>query len=539
MKRASYNLIRDGAEATEIKSILRRRYGISNARWAQYAIIEAKGIVRSQEERLAYRIEMVEQKMVNLRQKSRRLRNPMKIRGCNLKLARLSWDLAELKKEQADGSMPRVVFGTKRLLHQLSIANQTGRRRELSAEWKRRRASGFFSVGAVNDKGNANTKLVYQDDLDAFSLEIRNWSFGDFVLPLEVPEHSKHLLRELATMASSFNKRKPRDAANRCIPYTIRVIRSRVGYQVMVSFELEEPRLEWNGRVAGIDINPEGIGCSVVSVDGNLLATRFFGDRRLVTAKGSKRKWILENLVKVILRWCRDTYGCNALALEEFRFKGVFDSSRRNNFVLSNFMKGKMEERIRLSGIKMGMLSVGVPAAYTSMVAETKCGGNFGGFNRHQLAAFVIARRALGFGEAPTSSIIPTAPRDRRMWNYCLKYYGHQSLIQTLFRREPLERKSVGNVNGSGLRTKLLTAPPANTPGKGLSQDPSVRGGFDASPREFSRRAGRVHPNGQASRGDGARGHRVNPPLPVKEVSGTTATDYTAVSKLSTNQKTP
>ncbi|MDG7013035.1 MAG: type II toxin-antitoxin system HicA family toxin [Nitrososphaerota archaeon] len=106
--------------------------------------------------------------------------------------------------------------------------------------------------------------------------------------------------------------------------------------------ELDEPTIEWTGRLAGIDINPEGIACTVASGDGNLVATRFFRDRRLVTASKDKRRWVLEDIVNRMLRWCRDTLGCNAVAVERLRFMGAYDRSPRMNFKLSNFMKNKL-----------------------------------------------------------------------------------------------------------------------------------------------------------------------------------------------------
>ncbi|MDG7025977.1 MAG: hypothetical protein JRN11_04455, partial [Nitrososphaerota archaeon] len=138
---------------------------------------------------------------------------------------------------------------------------------------------------------------------------------------------------------------------------------------MLVSFELKEPVVEWTGRLAGIDINPEGIACTIVSSDGNLVATRFFGDRRLVTASKNRRKWLLEDIVNRMLRWCRDTRGCNAVAVEKLRFKGAYDRSPRTNFKLSNFMKRKMLQTIELRALKTKMLSVDVDPAYSSKVA--------------------------------------------------------------------------------------------------------------------------------------------------------------------------
>ena len=86
--------------------------------------------------------------------------------------------------------------------------------------------------------------------------------------------------------------------------------------------------------------------------------------------------------------------------------------------------------------------------------------------------------------------------------------YRHQPRVRTLPPHEPMEWKSGGDVNGRRAVTELLTAPPAVTSARGLSHSPQ---GVTAIP-DTTGRAGRVHPNGHASRGDGVRGHRVSPP---------------------------
>ena len=180
-------------------------------------------------------------------------------------------------------------------------------------------------------------------------------------------------MRALVEKAESLRlARMSRPSAIPGIAYTITIIRSEGGYQVLVSFDLKEPAVEWSGRVAGVDLNPEGIACTIVSKDGNLVATRYFRERRFVTASKGKRKWVLEDTVKRMLRWCSDTYGCNAVAVENLKFKNNNDDSPRSNFLRSNFMKRKMVVRGRLSALKMNMISVGVVPAYSSLVAAAK-----------------------------------------------------------------------------------------------------------------------------------------------------------------------
>ena len=104
------------------------------------------------------------------------------------------------------------------------------------------------------------------------------------------------------------------------------------------------------------------------------------------------------------------------------------------------------------------------------------------------------------------------------MWNRSVAFYGYQPLIRTLPRREPMERKSAGDANGGGGVTELLRSPSANTPFQTGSSHSAPLVGV-ASSEDFNRRAERVRPNRHANGGDGARGHRVDPPHPMTGVS--------------------
>ena len=173
-----------------------------------------------------------------------------------------------------------------------------------------------------------------------------------------------------------------------------------------------------------------------------------------------------------------------------------------------------MLQTMRLHALRMKMLCVGVNPAYSSMVALAKYSRQFGGFNRHQLAAFVVARRALGYGEAPALSCLPETKKERRMWNHCLRYYGYQPQIQTSTRHEPLEWKSAGDNNGGGMVTELLRARPTNTPEKGLGHNAHAVNHASAvhtRSESRSRWVGSVHPNRHTIGGDGATGYRVSP----------------------------
>ncbi|MDG6907174.1 MAG: hypothetical protein JRN20_15475 [Nitrososphaerota archaeon] len=510
MERTAYSMRREGKKATEMKFILRERYGIKNARWNQSALNQANATVKSQEEGIKYKIELYKEKIRNTSEKINHLSNELKIAGCKTKITKFEKKAEKLREQLDDKSYPQAVFGSKKLYHQLSIASET-RKKELKEEWKGKRSNHFFSVGQANQKGNANTRIISDDD---FYLEIRNWFEEDFRIPLNVPEYAKDILKQVVRTAESV---KLLEEGSKGLAYSVRVIKSTQGYQVFISFEPEAPLVKWSGRLSGVDINPDGIACTIVSRDGNLIATRLFKENRLISASKNKRKWVLESLINRMLNWCLCNYNCNALSVEELKFKGAYDRDSKTNYKLSNFMKKKMIEVIKLHALRKSMVVLEVNPAYTSMVAIAKYGMQFGGFNRHQLAAFVIGRRALGYKESPTGICLVKTRKEKKMWRYCSKNYGYKSQLQTLLLHEPMEWKSAWADNGEGTVTELLNkARPASTSEteKGLRSHINApaddRAGYVSVIAPTGRQAGSVHPNRHISEGDGATEHRVD-----------------------------
>jgi hypothetical protein len=525
MERTAYNLLRDidkkkneKCASSSIKLLLRERYGIQNARWIQSVLNQANAILNSQQEGIKYKISLYEEKIQNTNEKLKHLSNELKISGCRAKIRKFQNKVDELKEQLENKSYPRAVFGSRKLFHQLPIAIGS-RRDELKKEWSEKRSDHFFSVGQANQKGNANTRIILSDSEERrFYLEIRNWFSDDFRLPLSVPEYAKEILAQVVNVAESVKLGEE----NRGLAYSVRVKKkqSKKGYQVFVSFEIKQELVRWSGKIGGVDINPEGIACTIVSRDGNLVATRFFKDNRLISASKNKRKWVLENLINRMLNWCKNNYNCNALAVEDLNFLGAHDYDPKTNMKLSNFLRKKMIDTIKLHALKRDMLVLDVDPAYTSKVATRKYGRQFGGFNRHQLAAFVIGRRALGYKEFPIEICQPVRKNEKRMWRYCSRnYYGYQSQLQTMLLHEPMERKSARADNGENETvTELLKARPASTSHeRGLSHTNAPadsRAGAVPCITQTKRRAGSVHPNPHAEEGDGATGYRVRPAPP-------------------------
>jgi len=470
MVRTAYNRLLEGKRKTEIVRLLQARYSVENWRWCQWAIVQAQAVIKSQKELLPLYVDMYEEKIAHVRRRIDRVADPLKKAGFKSRIAKLERLKAGVEMHIAAGTFPRAVFGSRKLLEELAKG------RGDVEEWRKRRSSQFFSVGQANQRGNANTRITRREN--CYTLEVRNWLGGDFEVGLRVPEYYQRLL----------------DAALETgIAYSVRVKRTERNYQALISFEVDElPTQPWNGkRVAAIDVNPEGLAVTIISPDGNLLASRWFHEPALVHARTEKRSWLAANLVKRAFRWAKG-YGCNAVVIERLKFGMAIEGSRCANRVKANFLRKKLLKLIKLRTSKLGWICAEVNAAYSSIAGELKYGKRFAGFNRHQLAAFVLGRRALGYGEKLSEEQLEQI--HKRKCTYARKiissFHGHRH--ESLMPRAGTDgRMSGGDVKGASAVTKRVTPHTAATSKPRLSL---VLGG--------------------GCRGDEprARGHRVNPP---------------------------
>ncbi|MDI6884386.1 MAG: hypothetical protein QMD00_04595, partial [Hadesarchaea archaeon] len=465
-----YNRLLEGKRTNGIVHLLQARYGVENWRWCQWAIAQAQGIIQSQKELLPLYVEMYAQKIARVRRRVERVADPLKRAGFRARIEKLERKKIEVEKHIAAGTVPRAVFGSRKLLEDL----KGGGSRE---EWRRRRTGQFFSVGQANQRGNANTRITKHED--GYTIEVRNWPGDDFEVGLRVPGYCQGLLD--AVLGSG-------------VAYSVRVKRAGRNYQALISFEIDEtPPQPWNGkRVAAIDVNPEGLAVTVVTPDGNLFASRWFHDPALVHARAEKRSWLAANLVKRAFKWA-EGYGCNAVVIEKLKFGIVQEGSHRTNRACSNFLRKKLVEVIKLRALKLDWICAEVKASYSSIAGELKYGPQFSRFNGHQLAAFVLARRALGYGEKLSAEELERIPKRRRAHarKIISSFQGHRH--ELLMPRPGTDgRMSGGDVKGASVMTERVTPHTAVTLAK---------------PR-LSLLLGGGCPEDET----GARGHGVNPP---------------------------
>jgi hypothetical protein len=405
MKRTSHNRLTENKPSKAIISQLQHRYMVDNWRWCQWALLDAQAGISSQKELLPMYAEMYAEKIVRVGRKMSRNSDPQKKQGYLSRLRKLEKQKAEVEKHIADGTISKVVFGSRKLFNEIvGGSGSTG-------EWRMRRSGQFLSVGQANQGGNANTRIT--KTRGDYEFDVRNWPGGDFTVALTVPEYARPLLDAVIRSGRA---------------YTVRVMRTLMSWQALISFDVDAtPAHPWNRlRVAAIDANPRGLAVTIVTPDGNLYATHWFPEPALVHARTEKRDWLAGNLVKRALNWIQGL-GCNAIVIERLRFRMALEDGHALNRVKSNFLRKKLIELIVMQALKRDWICAQVNPAYSSIAGDLKYKELFRRFNRHQLAALVLGRRGLGYGEHLTDEQLNRLQRRGRAYakKRMESFYGH------------------------------------------------------------------------------------------------------------------
>ncbi|MBU4202242.1 MAG: hypothetical protein KKB85_03735 [Candidatus Altiarchaeota archaeon] len=86
------------------------------------------------------------------------------------------------------------------------------------------------------------------------------------------------------------------------------------------------------------------------------------------------------------------------MAIENLKLRKTFDTNRRYNRKVSNFIHAKAIGLIKSRAVKEKIAIKGVNPRFSSFIGDYKYTSTYG-LSVHQAAAFVIARRAMGYME--------------------------------------------------------------------------------------------------------------------------------------------
>jgi hypothetical protein len=306
-----------------------------NWRYCEHAARDADAELKSQRELLLVYLSDTYDRMEEVGSRLMKAKSPRKKERLQATLLRLEKRKRVLEKHIADGTIPKVVFGTRKLFNDRAkgkISNQ---------EWKDARDNQLYSIGQANQGGNANVRVDWGGNKVGINFPERT-----------EPREGKGRVYRVKNARRWFDLRV-NERFTRYVgfltgrAYSVRVVRRSGRYLVQVSFEiapLPSPD-KTPERICSIDSNPEGFAAAVVSRDGNLLARRFFRDDRLVYASEKKRGSIIGESVTKTVAWARE-HGAETFVIEDLKIKGSRSFGRRGNRVIYAFVRRKFAENL-------------------------------------------------------------------------------------------------------------------------------------------------------------------------------------------------
>jgi predicted transposase len=358
---------------------------LSNSRYMRDAFLEAEASISSQKELLPTYVKQNEVNIKHLEQQidrlstSKRKKNIGKIEYKKSKMRKLFNQKNYFQYHIDHGTVPKMVDGSKRLLKDLKNKKIT------KEEWRDKRSNAIYARGEKSKGGNENIKLSYVGE-DLFDMRILNPlsnKKGDRIsFAVRIPEK---FVCFIASYLETGNA------------YSIRVLRTKGRYEIRLTVEEEVSCTpSFDKGIAGLDMNPDNLSVTIVYPNGNFRAYKVFWLHEINTVSADKRDWIIQNTVIEMIEWIK-TFHVDALSIEGLTFiqqnKGSSFNRMSHHFSFSSMTKAMIS-----ACFKENIALIQVKPYYSSFIGKMKYQQIYG-LSIHQSAAFVLARRAMGFEE--------------------------------------------------------------------------------------------------------------------------------------------
>ena len=282
----------------------------------------------------------------------------------------------------------KVIFGGRERWDQLKSGKLA------KEDWLSLRNHHCFARGEANKQGNLNCRI----EGDSLRVNFGKRDYQSYPLHVSTKQTKKMKKQgrlsdrgklDLLLLLAEQNK----------FSYNIR-LRKKDGCHYFVNIEYELPRPETkitfkNGAI-GVDTNVDHLALAETDVKGNLLKVDSLYSQRMQFAKKDKRFYDIACLVNQIIDYARSTG--KGIVMENLEFKPDYSLNKKRNRKFSNFCYRKFLQLLEAKCIQHGIAYKKVNPAFTSIIGKYKY-VKMHRITGHQAAAYVIARRGLGFKE--------------------------------------------------------------------------------------------------------------------------------------------
>ena len=293
----------------------------------------------------------------------------------------------------------KVIFGGKKLFERVRVGIVT------KEQWQNARDYKVYARGDASKSGNPNIRVVGEH----IRITTGTRQFEHY--RLFIPKKYREQLLELLQSGQAYNIRlKRKDATH---------------WGVVIDYEIPDPEVvvNFDNGAIGVDTNVDRIALCEVSRDGNYVKSKTLVNSRLKDGSMDKRKYDIGCLVKQVVHEAKNKQ--KGIVFENLKFKKDLSGSKKQNRVKSNFVWHKFLELLERKCIEHGIAYRKVNPAYTSFIGKTKYSGIYK-VTIHEAAAFVIARRGLGFDEKVSLYNCPSSSVKGRVIGTLVGKYGNK-----------------------------------------------------------------------------------------------------------------
>lgn len=179
--------------------------------------------------------------------------------------------------------------------------------------------------------------------------------------------------------------------------YQVEIIRKDSRYYIHVTIEEEVPVLAItrNGAV-GVDTNPDGLGITHTDHLGQFKKSLWLPQGEWTYARSNRRDNLIGETAALAVNTAKQL-NC-ILVIEDLKFKNDKSVTGKFNRMSHGFVWSKLLHVIERRAAREGVPLARVPPPFTSAIGILKYQHQHG-LSNHEAAAYVIARRGLGYKE--------------------------------------------------------------------------------------------------------------------------------------------
>lgn len=390
--RWSFKRLLDGMETQQVRKMVQMRFDL-NSRQANDAVFDAQSTITSQRELVKLHHANALSKVEFTKKRLKKGKSKRKIYGLQKRLNKEERLLAKWQRHLDAGTFPPVVFGGKKLFYERCKGKIS------KEEWQEARSSRYLSRGDKTKGGNLNTRLTVSNDIIYLEIAAEPVKTGKSVRynRIRVPVYLAHKTSKKTGKINGFNYRQMvLDYLKTGNAYQVKIIRKDNRYYIHVTIEESLPESYNTKGAVGVDTNPDGLGVTLLDYLGQFRGSRWFRQGEWTYARGNRKNNLIGEMAANIVALAKEKDF--ALVVEDLMFKQDKSMSEKFNRISHGFIWSRFLECIKRRALREGVPLVKVKPAFTSIIGILKYQNQYG-LSHHQSAAYVIARRGLGYNK--------------------------------------------------------------------------------------------------------------------------------------------